>query len=194
MNKKKKKKNFCLSYRETLPTRSIDVDLTFIVDEQRSSIKNVLETNNNSSSGSGIRKGTKRTRIYVCGSIGSTRDRSTLYTFVISTFGKNFNRAWFFSILGLRETCICAFSRFFPSHWSAYTPSDIDTGSRKVATHSSYATVIYNKLEIGPNIKMLWYKISTKMLGCYSRFINTWEKFTGMKYLFRFAQYFHMGI
>lgn len=70
MNKKKKKKNFCLSYRETLPTRSIDVDLTFIFDEQRSSIKNVLETNNNSSSGSGIRKGTKRTRIYVCGSIG----------------------------------------------------------------------------------------------------------------------------
>lgn len=60
MNKKKKKKNFCLSYRETLPTRSIDVDLTFIVDEQRSSIKNVLETNNNSSSGSGIRKGTKK--------------------------------------------------------------------------------------------------------------------------------------
>lgn len=66
MNKKKKKKNFCLSYRETRPTRSIDVDLTFIVDEQRSSIKNVLETNNNSSSGSGIRKGTERTRIYVC--------------------------------------------------------------------------------------------------------------------------------
>lgn len=57
MNKKKKKKNFCLSYRETRPTRSIDVDLTFIVDEQRSSIKNVLETNNNSSSGYSKRNG-----------------------------------------------------------------------------------------------------------------------------------------
>lgn len=108
MNKKKKKKNFCLSYRETLPTRSIDVDLTFIVDEQRSSIKNVLETNNNSSSGSGIRKGTERTRIYVCGSIGSTRDRSMLYTFVISTFGKNFNHDFFLFLVYVK----LAFVRF----------------------------------------------------------------------------------
>lgn len=51
--------NLSLSYRETLPTRSIGVDPTFIVDEQRSSIKNVLETNNDSSSKSGIR-GRKR--------------------------------------------------------------------------------------------------------------------------------------
>lgn len=50
--------NLSLSYRETLPTRSIGVDPT-IVDEQRSSIKNVLETNNDSSSKSGIR-GRKR--------------------------------------------------------------------------------------------------------------------------------------
>lgn len=113
MNKKKKKKNFCLSYRETRPTRSIDVDLTFIVDEQRSSIKNVLETNNNSSSGSGIRKGTKRTRIYVCGSIGSTRDRSMLYTFVISTFGKILIVHDFFLFLVYVKLAFVRFHDFF---------------------------------------------------------------------------------
>lgn len=35
--------------RNSISTRSIDVDLTFIADEQRLSIKNVLETNNDSS-------------------------------------------------------------------------------------------------------------------------------------------------
>lgn len=82
-----------LSYRETLPTRSIDVDLTFIVDEQRLSIKNVLETNNDfgetEKDDSNGKESLVHTRVT---SIEAIDSRSIHGIHVrCSRFGKNFN-------------------------------------------------------------------------------------------------------
>ena len=133
-----------LSYRETLPTRSIDVDLTFIVDEQRLSIKNVLETNNDFGETEKDDSNGKESLV-LRQSKQLTRDPSTVYMFVARDLEKILILYDFFFSFSVH---LCVFTIFSFSLILWYRHG-IEKSSY---ARSSYATVIYNKLEIGPNI------------------------------------------
>lgn len=110
-----------------------------------------------------------------------TRDPSTVYMFVARDLEKILILYDFF----LHSRCICAFSRFFPSRWS----SDIDTGSRRVATPvpatRQWFITSWKSGQIYKNAKFprkCWVYMEREV-GCYSRCKYLGEKIHGMEYL-----------